>query len=209
VIEVFAENGDSVIRSRGITTAWQRKAPKETPPPKLFAIVVGVSSYDNPNMDLRYSAKDAVDFGHALDLAAVGLFGKQRTNVTVLASGSGREPTKENIRQAFGRVAREAHGSDLLVVYFSGHGAAANIERDQYYYFTKEARSTDIDRDAALRAVSSVSSAELKEWLSRTNMPLHQVAILDTCAAGAAFGDMVKLGIGGSCHRTSSAPSYY
>jgi hypothetical protein len=121
------------------------------------------------------------------------MLGKERTNVTVLASESGQEPTKQNIRQAFDRVAKEAQGSDLLVVYLAGHGAGARNEQDQYYYLTKEARSTEIDRDPGLRAVSTISSAELKEWLSRTNMPLKQVVILDTCAAGAAFGDMVKL----------------
>ena len=192
-IEVFAENGDGVIRSRGVITAWEREPPQPPPPPTLFAIVVGVASYDDPSLNLRYSAKDAVDFGHALELAARGMLGKERTNVTVLASGSGQEPTRENIRLAFDRVAKEAQGSDLLVVYLAGHGVAARNEQDQYYYLTKEARSTEIDRDPGLRAVSTVSSAELQEWLSRTNMPLKQVVILDTCAAGAAFGDMVKL----------------
>jgi hypothetical protein len=152
-----------------------------------------VSTYDNSSLNLRYSAKDATDFGHALELGAWGMFGKERTSVTVLASGGAREPTKENIRQAFDRVAKEAQGSDLLVVYFAGHGAASGNERDQYYYLTKEALGAEVGRDAGLRAVSAVSSSELKEWLSRTNMPLKQVVVLDTCAAGAAFGDMVKL----------------
>ena len=193
VIEVYAENGDGSIRSRGEIATWEREQPKETVPPKLFAIVVGVSTFDNASLNLSYAAKDAVDFGHALELGAIGMGGKERTNVTVLASGSGQEPTKENIRQAFNRVAKEARASDLLVVYLAGHGVAARTEQDQYYYLTKEARSTDVDRDAGLRLVSTVSSAELKEWLYRKNMPLKQVVILDTCAAGAAFGDIVKL----------------
>jgi hypothetical protein len=78
-----------------------------------------VFSYDNPSLSFRYSAKDAVHFGHALALAGLGLFGKERTNVTVLASGAGPERTKENIRHAFDRVANEAQGSDLLVVYLA------------------------------------------------------------------------------------------
>ena len=44
------------------------RAPKQTPPPKLFAIVVGVSTYDNATLNLRYSSKDAIDFAHALEL---------------------------------------------------------------------------------------------------------------------------------------------
>ena len=166
---------------------------KQAAGPRLFAIVVGVSNYDDSSLNLRYSAKDATDFGHALELASRGLFGNERTNVTVLASGSAPEPTKEHIRQAFDNVAKQSQASDLLVIYFAGHGAAARTERDQYYYLTKEARSADIERDAGLRAVSAISSAELQEWLSGKNMPLKQVIVLDTCAAGAAFGDMVKL----------------
>jgi WD40 repeat protein len=193
VIEVFAENGDGVVRSRGIDVEWQREPPRQTPPPKLYAIVAGVSDYDNPDMNLRYSAKDATDFGHALELAANGLFGAERTRIAIMASGTGPEPTKENIRRAFEQVAADAHPSDLLVVYFAGHGAAAHTERDQYYYFTRDARSTEVDRDPGLRKVSTISSSELREWLSRKNMPLKQVVVLDTCAAGAAFGDVVKL----------------
>jgi hypothetical protein len=194
LIEVFAENGDGLIRSRGISVEWRRK-PANSEPPKLFAIVAGSSTYDNDRLNLRYPAKDAIHIGNALRLGAEGLFGKDGTHVTILASGVEWEPTKNNIRKAFAEVAKEAHSGDVLVVYLSGHGAASPNEHDQYYYLTKEARSSidDILRDARLRDVSTISSAELKQWLSRKNMPLKQVIMLDTCAAGAAFTEMVKL----------------
>jgi WD40 repeat protein len=191
VIEVFADSGDGVIRSRGVTVEWDRQPPKEAQP-RLFAIIAGVSQYDSSALNLRYPSKDALDFGHALQLAAKGLFG-DRASITILGSGTNLEPTKENLRNAFDKVAKEAHSGDLLVVYLAGHGVAARVEHDQYYFLTKEARSFDIDRDSGLREFSTVSSAELKEWLSRKNMPLKQVIILDTCAAGAALDEMVKL----------------
>ena len=193
VIEVFAENGEGLLRSRALVHEWVQEPAQSGREPGLFAIVVGISTYDDSRLNLRYSAKDASEFGHALELAARGLFGKERTNVTVLASGGPREPTKENIRLAFERVAKEARGSDVLVVYFAGHAFAGRKQHDQYYYLSKEGREAEIERDAGLRAVSAVSSAELKDWLGRTNMPLKQVVVLDTCAAGAAFGDTVKL----------------
>jgi hypothetical protein len=40
---------------------------------------------------------------------------------------------------------------------------------------------------------TTVSSAELREWLYQQNMPLKQVIVLDTCDAGAAVGELVKL----------------
>ena len=118
-----------------------------------------------------------MDIGNALKLGSEAFFTKDHSHINILATGTTLEPTKANIR---------------LVVYLAGHGAASANERDQYYYFTKDARSIDIDRDATLRAASTISSSELKYWLSRTNMPLKQVVILDTCAVGAAFSDSGK-----------------
>ena len=50
---------------------------------------------------------------------------------------------------------------DILVVYLSGHGAMSSTNRDLYYYLTMDARTFDIERDAALKNVSTVSSAQL------------------------------------------------
>jgi WD40 repeat protein len=193
VIEVFAENFDGVIRTRGVSVAWIRDRPQAAPSARFFAIVAGVSEYDNAALNLRYSSKDAIDFGQALQLAARGLFGEGRTSVTILASGTALEPTKQNLRRVFDQVAQQARPDDVLVVYLAGHGEAARAERDQYYFLTKEARSSDIDRDPGMREFSTIGSVELKEWLGRPNMPLKEVVVLDTCAAGAAFGEMVKL----------------
>jgi WD40 repeat protein len=192
VIEVFAENRSGLIRSRGFVVPWEKKPATESAV-NLYAVVVGISDYDNSAMNLRYSAKDANDFSHALELAGNRLFGQEHTHITVLASGSAIEPTKQNIRDAFEDIGKRSRSNDVLVVYFAGHGAAARTEGDHYFYFTKEARSADVDRDAGMRATSTISSTELRDWLERQNMPLKQVLILDTCAAGAAFGDMVKL----------------
>jgi WD40 repeat protein len=194
VIEVSAFNGEASIESRGAIAAWTKRPPDSSNPPRIFAIVAGVSEYDDDRMNLRYSAKDAIDIGHALRVAALGLYNDaSRVDVTVLASGTAKEPTKANIRAAFDHVAREARAQDVLIVYLAGHGLAAHSKRDQYYYFTREARSSEVDADSALREATTVSSAELRDWLYRRNMPLKQVVVLDTCAAGAALSDVVRL----------------
>lgn len=192
VIEVAVENGDGLIRSRGVIVPWERQS-ATTVTPELFAVVVGISQYESPNMNLRYSAKDAVDFGNALTVASNRLFGADHTHVTILATGGPLDPTKSGIKQAFDAVAKQAHPNDLLVVYLAGHGSASREQHDQYLYFTREARNVQVDRDDSLRELTAISSTELKAWLGRQNMPLKQVVVLDTCAAGAAFGEMVKL----------------
>ena len=44
-----------------------------------------------------------------------------------------------------------------------------------------------------MKDLSTVSSTELREWLGAQNMPLKEVLILDTCAAGAAGEELAKL----------------
>jgi hypothetical protein len=183
VIEVYASTADGLLRSRGLATVWNSGSAPQTLPPRLFAIVVGTSDYENPALTLKYSSKDALDMARALQVAGEGLFAKDRTRVLVLASGASNEPTRQNIRNAFEDVAKEASASDVLVVYLAGHGIASRRGGDQYYYLTREARSLELDRDAALLQAESVSSSELREWLGQQNMPLKQVLVLDTCAA--------------------------
>ena len=71
------------------------------------------------------------------------------------------------------------------------------MNRDLYYYLTADARTFDVDSDPTLRDVSTVSSVELFAWLREPlkTMPLKQVVILDTCAAGGASDELVKLAV--------------
>jgi hypothetical protein len=102
-----------------------------------------------------------------------------------------------NIRTAFDEVRAKARPEDTLLVYFSGHGVVSSANRDTWYYLTADARTLDIDQDPALRDISTVSSSELFEWLREPvkTMPLKQVVILDTCAAGAAGDELKKLAV--------------
>jgi WD40 repeat protein len=116
--------------------------------------------------------------GHDLRVLSVAFSPDGRKALTTDYQGVAQEPTKQNLRAAFEAVEREAKPDDVLLVYLAGHAIALRGEQDQYYYLTREARGVDIDRDAGLRAAHAVSSSELKEWLSRENMPLKQVLVL-------------------------------
>lgn len=179
---------ERIASERGLEVTWQRAPAKPGAPIALHAIIAGVSSFENPRLDLSYAAKDARDMELALQIAGKGLFpGGVHTHL--FANGTAREPTKENLRQAFSTVAASisarAGWNDVLLVYFAGHGVTSRRDRDMYYFLTREARGTEPDADSRLSA-STVSSAELAGWLRLKGMPLKQVVILDTCAAGAA-----------------------
>ena len=162
----------------------------------FYAIVVGTSTYGDPSMHLTFPAKDAESFAYGLRLGAEGLYGKAKVWIRVLASdytpgnaatGDGL-PTKANIREAFQYVKDHARPEDTLVVFMAGHGVMSAHNRDLYFYPTEDARGFDFESDPTLKDVSAVSSDELFQWLREPvkTMPLKEVVILDTCAAGGA-----------------------
>jgi hypothetical protein len=165
--------------------------------PQFYGIVVGTSSFPgNHAMDLQYPAHDAESMMTGLEIGAGKLFGSENVHLRLLttdAKEDSGQPTKANIVAAFADVAKKAKPTDVFLVYLSGHGVNLRTEKDSYYYLTTDARTLDFANNPELRNVSTVSSAELRSWLGAKNMPLKEVLILDTCAAGAANEELLKL----------------
>jgi len=80
-IEVVAYDGRNLLSSRGVKVNWKTDASAAAKPPRLFAVIAGVSDYDNPELNLRYPAKDAESMYQALRLGAEGLFGKGQVSL--------------------------------------------------------------------------------------------------------------------------------
>lgn len=192
-IEVTVFDRANLVSGRGFQTRWNR-APENAPrPPTLHAITVGISNFDNPKLNLTFAADDALDIAEALQIGGKNLFGVDRVDIKTFASGTNHEPTKKAIQEAFREVADHAGSNDVLLVYFAGHGVAGRSVADQYYFLTREARSVEPDNDPQLRSATSISSEELRQWLGAKGMPLRQVVVLDTCAAGQAAAELIKL----------------
>jgi WD40 repeat protein len=191
------------INSRGATIVFTPKGEKRPEPPRLFAIIGGISDYAGDSLDLRFAAKDAEDFATALRAGAKSLFGADKVNITVLST-TGREgtvwPSKRNFIDAFAEVAKKARPEDVLVIYLAGHGVSASLNTDSYYYLTQEAQSASKESlsNPDVREETAISSTELTNWLTKTEWvkgekgvkPLKQVMILDTCAAGTMAGQV-------------------
>jgi WD40 repeat protein/uncharacterized caspase-like protein len=200
-VEVVTWNSEGYLSSRG---RLERIIPGPTAtaePIQFHAIVVGVGSYANPALNLRFAAKDAEDFATAVQLGGNRLFGADRVHVSLLTTSDyprALKPTKENLARAFADLKKTRPG-DVLVVYLAGHGAALQQGNDLYCYLTADARSLDPQTlaDPAVRAATSVSSEELTSWI-KAIPALKQVMVLDTCAAGAAAAKLnVKRDISG------------
>jgi WD40 repeat protein/uncharacterized caspase-like protein len=188
VVEVVTWNAEGYLSNRGIQRLYTAKGTAQQDIPELHAIIVGVSEYANPALNLRYSSKDAVDIASALELGAKKLFGADKSHITLLVNdkdGKHLPPTRANIEKAFA-AARSAKPGDVFVVYLAGHGVALPGDADQYCYLTSDARTADpaVLSDPAVASQYAVSGADLTEWIKKVPA-LKQVMVLDTCAAGA------------------------
>jgi len=193
VFQVLVKNHDNTISSRfpGGNTFQTPARPERQP--RLFVLLAGASQYPNATdlRELSWSAKDALDMKQAIEIAAKPLF-KAGVEIEVLATGTNKLPTKKNLMAYLEGLAAKVHPEDVLIVYLAGHGAAAKVDGDDVYYFlTTDSRGANV-ADSAI-ALDALSSVELKTLLTRKDMPLKQVLILDTCAAGALAAQFVKL----------------
>ena len=193
-IGVKAYNGSGYIASPVQKIYYQAPAKQEhlkAYEPKLYCLVVGVSDYQNDELDLKYSAKDAQDFAQAVTTAGKRLFGN-RANITVLTSDSPNEnlkPIKANIAQAMKTIAAQAQIDDLVIMYFSGHGTNLSGDDADFLYLTADARGFSFI-DPAIRQGSTISSSELTEFM-KVIPAQKQVLIFDACASGRMVENML------------------
>ncbi|MBS3789122.1 caspase family protein [Candidatus Bipolaricaulota bacterium] len=148
-----------------------------------YALVIGISDYKHENIpDLEYSKEDAQKFYQFLISGDYEKFPKE--NVVLLTD---QEATTGAISTEMSKLVTEVEENDLVVIYFSGHGATGldynNDEEDGYdeYYVTYD---TDTSSRARLYS-TGINDDQFGNWL--TSMDSKQVVIfLDSCYSGGA-----------------------
>jgi Caspase domain. len=105
---VYAEDSQAVI-NRPVKDKW--------------ALVIGVSQFANPALNLKYSAKDAQDFADYLKKEA----GFAPDHVKVLIN---EEATEKRILSLLGNkwLPHAAGPDDLVVIFVSTHGSGAELD---------------------------------------------------------------------------------
>lgn len=190
VLAVQAANEDGSLVSHSATLDLGIPASLQTPPIHLYGLCVGVGIYaGSGRLNLASPPGDASAIGRSLALGAQRLFPGQ-VEVTALASKSPQgEPTKKAIEAWFAAVARKATSSDIVFVFFAGHGTDEIGGKHDYFFLTSEADPTDVT--AATAVGGAISGSELRGLLGRIAAQ-KQVVILDTCHSGAAAADLVS-----------------
>ena len=138
--------------------------------PRLYALLAGVSEYDDDRLDLTFPAKDARDFGAALQRQSGGLYQEVVTRIL-------ENPTSEEFLDGLDWLRLRVTSRDIAVLFISGHG---KIDPDgDYYYLTRNASLDRLRRTA-------VSSFDVKKTISA--LPSKVLAFVDTAYAVNATG---------------------
>jgi hypothetical protein len=136
-------------------------------PPNRFALVIGVADYQDARItDLAACERDARDLAGILTDTAIGLF--PAANVTTLLNDA---VTRTSVVAAMDELARKAGPDDLVVVFFSGHGATD--EKGRAYWVMSD---TKVDR---LRA-TAMPELEITELLGEIKTK-RLVTVIDAC----------------------------
>lgn len=147
----------------------------DRPVPDKWALVVGISEFQDKSMNLQYPAKDATDFYNYLINEAH--FAKDHVRLLL-----NDKATRENILSQVGDrwLPRVVAPDDLVVIYISSHGSPSSMDVVGANYVV--AHNTDREQLYA----TGVPMNEFAEMIKQRVHTDRVVLILDACHSGAA-----------------------
>jgi WD40 repeat protein len=179
VIEVLAKSPSAISNSAVITLSSRQAAPADPFMPNLYVLAVGVSDYENNDLDLRFAHADAEGIARAFKSQQGRLFGEVRSRVL-----TNEEATKGEILDGFDWLESEVTQRDVAVVFVAGHGV--NDSRDNYYFLPHDANPKKLRRSAVeWNAFNSILA----------DLPGKTLLMVDTCKSGNVTGSKKYRGI--------------
>ncbi len=185
VLSELESRRDAIVRLE------QPKAPPEQPSivrkekhrtiRDRWAVVVGINSFEDRRVpSLRFGERDAQAFGEVL----VDRCGFDRSRVKVLL---GSQAALRNVRSSLGTfLARNVGKDDLVVVFFSGHGAPEpDLSGKSPDGCIKYLIPYDVNKDDLF--ATAIPMSEIATYFERIEAR-RIIFFADTCYSGAAGG---------------------
>ena len=141
--------------------------------PRLFALLIGISDYENSGLKLNYAAKDAADLANMLQHQQGSYY--DHVEIKVLLD---RDATEDAIETELARLRRKAAPEDNVIVFMAGHGYT---DSSQDFYFLPTTADLSPDRLAA----TAIDGDIIRKNLSR--IPGKVILFMDACHAGAGI----------------------
>ncbi|MBX3117941.1 MAG: caspase family protein [Fimbriimonadaceae bacterium] len=191
LLQVYATNKSGDLTSRAEVVDLGIPKGLQTPDVNLYGLFVGVSDYVGNKRDLKAPASDAEKLGEAV-LKTGGRLLPKRVHVTELTTDNENpelRPTRQAILGWFDAIAKKATSSDIIVVFFAGHGTSAIGGQRGYFFLTADADPSEVT--ASIIGTSTITGDDLQKKLAAIPAS-KQVIILDTCHSGAAASTLLQ-----------------
>lgn len=146
--------------------------PPEKRAAKLYAVVIGISHYDqfgSSIQNLKFADKDAMGFLDFLKSPAGG--GLTDDSMTVLLN---EKATTENVRHALFTFLTAAQPQDTVVIYIAGHGAPDPHDPRNLYLLTADSKPDDMGGTA-------FPMWQMQDVFERILKAKRVITIADTC----------------------------
>jgi peptidoglycan hydrolase-like protein with peptidoglycan-binding domain len=170
-LTLIAENQFGASPAETVTLTWAgEQSADQALKPKLYALVAGVSDYDDDRLDLAFAAKDAEDFTQALQRQKGGIY--RDIEVRTLT-----DPDADSFLDGLDWLRAKVTREDVAILFASGHGV--NDRDGDYFYLTR-----DVDTDRLTR--TAISQYEIQKVLA--SLPGKVLAFVDTCHSGNVMG---------------------
>ena len=140
-----------------------------------WALVIGISNFKDPSINLKFAAKDATDFGNFLVTS-------EKFKEDHVKTLTDQEATRENIVAMLGDkwLGKNAREDDLIVVYVSSHGSHSQEDAGGVNFLVAH----DTDKNSLL--ATGIPMQWLSKMISEQVKSNRVVLILDVCHSGAA-----------------------
>jgi uncharacterized caspase-like protein len=140
---------------------------------KIYAVVVGVSKFLDPKLNLTYADRDAKSYYNFLKSPAGGRVAEE--NISLLLN---EKATRANIIKALNKQFRNASPDDMIVIYMASHGVPAGTGNKLFFLGS--------DTDTENLEGTGVSQQEFSEAFLSSKAS-KKVWIADVCHAGTVI----------------------
>lgn len=147
--------------------------------PSLYILAVGIDTYENNELNLRYAVADLELFTKNIEQLSAPLF----KNVNIISLSSPHDTTKEALSRAFNRLSLDVRAGDYFIFYNSSHGYIASFNNGDSKFFLITSDVIFLDPENLKKY--AISQDELVSLIG--NIPAqNKIMILDTCHSGEA-----------------------
>jgi WD40 repeat protein len=165
-IEISATNENGAESFRALTYVKYEKPVQ----PNLFYLGFGVSTYKNPELNLGYAHKDALDLEKTFQQMKGNGFENVFTKTYI-----NEQVTSESIKAAKDFL-KNAKPDDVFVLFIAGHGMHDSDAEATYYYLTY---NTDLKNLA-----ETAANFDFIEDLLQGIPPRNKLFLMDACESG-------------------------